>query len=881
MSADRKDTDVASASFAASIADVVTSDTYEEEIAVNAEGDELQQELVLRLCKDASHLQIAEETSLIAANSGSICGRQEEESSTAGSTNNQEPDSLFVGAGRRNVESTDEKENRQSTRTARNSRATNWHKHQLGVPLSLHDTSQYFDRPDRRALQRDSSLHHDSLGTFDGRVLCSSLESNLGNAFDERPISVSSLEQDRRVDTHCSSSSSSTIARRKETANTTKHDFNKNVLSSKEAPPISGSTVLTNISNDRSTSPSDERLHSSLATMGNNTDIDFATMLISSTSSTIDCVTCLPREDFSGRRMNKNDRSIFRIDEIGEKQSSEDNDKPSTRDKFEALKQRFKKQNSRHDRKAKIRKSSKHSAKTDCKMSQENAFARQSRNVERTHQQPKSRRKQQHDTSRGPINSGIDSDVSRMLRSSRSSTIDRVACFPQGDCSGINNGEATSRSDDAGEKPTSKDISDDKQRRVAKPYRFVQASPRQRKPRKRKSSSHVAQSEPKMGQKNSTLPQSTNIADPNAERSHKPPESRATHRGRPRRQMACCTFTESSSNNHNTTDVPMLMKQQTHACGSGIIPRNCPKMNSSPRKIQPKDKDVIFGGQGIATNQHNQLFRAEVHNHRDAYVQGNPELQGTVVSQLRESVQNRGGRFLNMVLGRWVEMNDNKADNMIRSLLTENDVIYGRGVANACTRFFREQVSNRCVEYVLLGDDEDRRTELVNELIASVRNRGGLFLKKESTHDVIMNESALNERIRQSLRDRYRTLSNIDDNADTWTPVELQSAADVIYAGAGSTPNARTQLFRQQVRNRCLDYVQGNEDRKTELVNELKHWVRHEGGRVLVMDTERLFEMNESAVNERIRQSLRDSYRTTSKASNGRADVSPVIKRTR
>lgn len=80
---------------------------------------------------------------------------------------------------------------------------------------------------------------------------------------------------------------------------------------------------------------------------------------------------------------------------------------------------------------------------------------------------------------------------------------------------------------------------------------------------------------------------------------------------------------------------------------------------------------------------------------------------------------------------------------------------------------------------------------------------------------------------------------------------------DVIF-GRGTGPNLHNQLFREQVRDRHVAYVEGNEETKAKTVNELKEWVRNRGGRFLDKDSTGWFEVNESAVRTKLRQSLRE-----------------------
>jgi hypothetical protein len=150
------------------------------------------------------------------------------------------------------------------------------------------------------------------------------------------------------------------------------------------------------------------------------------------------------------------------------------------------------------------------------------------------------------------------------------------------------------------------------------------------------------------------------------------------------------------------------------------------------------------------------------------------------------------------------------------------DVIFGRGkAANQHNESFREQVGLRHVDY-LEGNDV-RKTELVAELIRWVRNRGGRFLKKDSTGWVERNDPAVNDKVRQSLRD-YNRNNDADmstsvlqtepcgsgTNQQNCTIMNSSPTDGDVICGRGKAANQHNESFREQVRLRHLDYLQGN-----------------------------------------------------------------------
>jgi hypothetical protein len=105
-------------------------------------------------------------------------------------------------------------------------------------------------------------------------------------------------------------------------------------------------------------------------------------------------------------------------------------------------------------------------------------------------------------------------------------------------------------------------------------------------------------------------------------------------------------MTNTISNCNNGADMPTVLPQ-SDLCLSEKIHHSCPNMNSSAplQQIKPTANDVIYG-RGIAANQHNQSFRAEIRSRHDSYARGNPATQLEMVTELIEWVRNREGRFL-------------------------------------------------------------------------------------------------------------------------------------------------------------------------------------------------------------------------------------------
>ena len=104
---------------------------------------------------------------------------------------------------------------------------------------------------------------------------------------------------------------------------------------------------------------------------------------------------------------------------------------------------------------------------------------------------------------------------------------------------------------------------------------------------------------------------------------------------------------------------------------------------------------------------------------------------------------------------------------------------------------------------------------------------------------------------------------------------------DVIY-GRG-VANARTHLFCEQVCIHQDAYIHGDPVTQRRIVKELRDWVQQEqeggGGRFLLMDSgSRWVEMDESAVNVRIRQSLLDSYRNSNKKNRKEYDDADLMR---
>lgn len=353
-------------------------------------------ERIEQLGMATSHLHISEESSLTVANSGAIrCCI--EEASTADAANNPSELLVFGDEGPpRNVDELvqlDVKEKTQDSTRTSCSRATKWQQtvfyHQIGVPLSQGQSrrNKYhnFYGPDRIALQCISSLYVSSIDTFDGMDLCSSLESNLANVFDERSFSLSSLELDRRVDLHHSFPSRSNG--RVETANNAAamrlYDVN-NLLSSQHAfPTISESMApFRHASNNRSISrsySSDMRHHSSRTERGSSIDSDMISCSVrSSRRYNTETIAYLAHDDLDGIKNGESVcRSSSHIDETGEKLTSRDKEHPSERNQGCAMRPLFTKQSPRQ-RKAKKPKPSSHTTEFDPVIRQENVSASQS-----------------------------------------------------------------------------------------------------------------------------------------------------------------------------------------------------------------------------------------------------------------------------------------------------------------------------------------------------------------------------------------------------------------------------------------------------------------------------------------------------------------------
>jgi hypothetical protein len=118
-----------------------------------------------------------------------------------------------------------------------------------------------------------------------------------------------------------------------------------------------------------------------------------------------------------------------------------------------------------------------------------------------------------------------------------------------------------------------------------------------------------------------------------------------------------------------------------------------------------------------------------------------------------------------------------------------------------------------------------------------------------------MDDSSVNGRIRQCLRDCMQAFSN--SNADMPTPV-LELTANDVMSGRGNAVKQHNQLFLNEVRIRHDEYKTGSDVRKTQLVTELKQWVRNREGRFLKRCSTGWVEMDEPGMNDKIRQCLRD-----------------------
>jgi hypothetical protein len=317
---------------------------------------------------------------------------------------------------------------------------------------------------------------------------------------------------------------------------------------------------------------------------------------------------------------------------------------------------------------------------------------------------------------------------------------------------------------------------------------------------------------------------------------------------------------------NNGVDMPTILPQ-SDLWISGKIRNNCgyPNMNSSAplQQINPTANDVIYG-RGIAANQHNQSFRAEIRSRHDSYARGNAKSQLEIVTELIEWVRNRGGRFLSMDSTNYVEIDESVVSSKIRQSLrdcksihsnrnpdaettllvgqpTDRDVVVcGRGTGTAATqhdRSFHEQADTRHFDCV--QDEEVRKMEVANELIKWVQTRQGQFVEKDSNDCFDMNELDVNDTIRQRF---------ITDH-------------DVIFR-RGQPANEGTHSYRELLHRNGLAYVSCNDDRarQLEIVDDIRGRIRNKGGRFFTLHSGRsLIELNDVGVNERIRQGLRDS----------------------
>jgi hypothetical protein len=57
------------------------------------------------------------------------------------------------------------------------------------------------------------------------------------------------------------------------------------------------------------------------------------------------------------------------------------------------------------------------------------------------------------------------------------------------------------------------------------------------------------------------------------------------------------------------------------------------KSSAPLQQIKPTSNDVIYG-RGIAANQHNQSFRAEIRSRHDSYARGNAKTELEMVTEL-------------------------------------------------------------------------------------------------------------------------------------------------------------------------------------------------------------------------------------------------------
>ena len=86
--------------------------------------------------------------------------------------------------------------------------------------------------------------------------------------------------------------------------------------------------------------------------------------------------------------------------------------------------------------------------------------------------------------------------------------------------------------------------------------------------------------------------------------------------------------------------------------------------------LQPTENNVIIVEAGVTPNAQALSFRELVRSRRDEYVRGDPRTeQVRIVTQLIGSLRIQGGRFLIMVSGSWVEMDETEIDRRIRQSL--------------------------------------------------------------------------------------------------------------------------------------------------------------------------------------------------------------------
>ena len=91
-----------------------------------------------------------------------------------------------------------------------------------------------------------------------------------------------------------------------------------------------------------------------------------------------------------------------------------------------------------------------------------------------------------------------------------------------------------------------------------------------------------------------------------------------------------------------------------------------------------------------------------------------------------------------------------------RDVMTDNDVIFGRGTGpNLHNRLFRREVASRQVEYKM-GWDLEKKI-IVNELIEWVRNRNGRFLAEDAHGWYELPDIATRKKIRRMIRECRNT----------------------------------------------------------------------------------------------------------------------------